>query len=76
MKEYVPSRVVHVSDLLDQIGWTPLNAASQSGVAVRTWRRWKADPNIMPNHVYAWLYTLATLHRQNPFPSGVRQSTP
>ena len=63
-------RVIPVAMLLDTIGWTPGAASEKSGVSTRTWRRWKADSDQMPDHVYRWLRSIAAAHEAFPYPAG------
>lgn len=61
-----------VAELLEAISWRPGNASEASGIAARSWRRWKAVPESCPDEVYWWLVGLAAAHEERPFPqSGI-----
>lgn len=65
--DYQP-RPREVSDLLDALGWSPSIAGEKTGISTRTWRRWRADTDLVPDHIYVWLARLADAHEAHPFP--------
>ena len=52
---------------MDAIAWDERAMSYATGINERTIQRWYAG-NEAPEHIAAWLHTLAEFHRANPVP--------